>query len=108
VFPPGEAKEDWKILRALSEVLGHKLPLDSIGQVRARMAELAPQLAEMDVIRPAAWQPFGRQGRLHPAPFAYPIADFYRTDPISRSSAIMAECSALHAMPLERATGTYG
>jgi NADH-quinone oxidoreductase subunit G len=109
VFPPGQAKEDWKILRALSEVLGHKVPLDSIGQVRARMAELAPQLAEVDLIQPAAWQKFGRQGRLEPAPFAYPIADFYRTDPISRSSAIMAECSALHATaPPERATGTYG
>jgi NADH-quinone oxidoreductase subunit G len=108
VFPPGEAKEDWKILRALSEVLGRKVPLDTTGQVRARMAELAPQLAEADVIQPAPWQPFGRQGRLDPAPFAYPIADFYRTDPISRSSAIMAECSALHAAPTERATGTYG
>jgi NADH-quinone oxidoreductase subunit G len=108
VFPPGEAKEDWKILRALSEVLGHKVPLDSIGQVRARMAELAPQLAEVDLIRPAPWRKFGRQGRLEPTPFAYPIADFYRTDPISRSSAIMAECSALNAAPAERATGTYG
>ena len=108
VFPPGEAKEDWKILRALSEVVGRKVPLDTVGQVRARMAELAPQLAEADVIQPARWQPFGRKGRLDPAPFAYPIADFYRTDPISRSSAIMAECSALHAAPPEQATGTYG
>ena len=102
VFPPGEAKEDWKILRALSEVVGRKVPLDTVGQVRARMAELAPQLAEADVIQPARWQPFGRKGRLDPAPFAYPIADFYRTDPISRSSAIMAECSALHAAPPSR------
>jgi NADH-quinone oxidoreductase subunit G len=108
VFPPGGAKEDWKILRALSEVVGRKVPLDTVGQVRARMAELAPQLAEVDVIRPAPWQAFGRKGRLDPAPFAYPIADFYRTDPISRASAIMAECSALHAAPPERATGTYG
>ena len=60
------------------------------------------------MIQPAAWQKFGRQGRLGPAPFAYPIADFYRTDPISRSSAIMAECSALRLVPTERATGTYG
>ena len=46
--------------------------------------------------------------KIVPAPFAYPIADFYRTDPISRSSAVMAECSALHAAPPEQATGTYG
>jgi NADH-quinone oxidoreductase subunit G len=108
VFPPGQAKEDWKILRALSESLGHKVPLDSIGEVRARMAELALQLAEPDLIRPAPWQAFGRQGKLDPAPFVYPIADFYRTDPISRSSTVMAECSALHAAPTEQATGTYG
>jgi NADH-quinone oxidoreductase subunit G len=108
VFPPGDAKEDWKILRALSEVIGRKVPLDIIGQVRARMAELAPQLAAVDVIQPAPWQAFGRKGPLDPAPFAYPIADFYRTDPISRSSAVMAECSALHAAPPEQATGTYG
>ena len=72
------------------------------------MVELAPQLAEADVIQPARWEPFGRKSRLDPAPFAYPIADFYRTDPISRSSAVMAECSALHDLPAERATGTYG
>jgi NADH-quinone oxidoreductase subunit G len=108
VFPPGQAKEDWKILRALSESLGRKVPLDSIGEVRARMAELAPHLAEPDVIQPAPWQTFGRAGRLDPTPFAYPIADFYRTDPISRSSTAMAECSALHAAPTEQATGTYG
>jgi NADH-quinone oxidoreductase subunit G len=108
VFPPGEAKEDWKILRALSESLGHKVPLDTIGEVRARMAELAPQLREPDLIQPARWQAFGRQGRLDPTPFAYPIADFHRTDPISRSSAVMAECSALRMAPPEQATGTYG
>ncbi|MGH6901899.1 MAG: NADH-quinone oxidoreductase subunit NuoG [Geminicoccaceae bacterium] len=108
VFPPGEAKEDWKILRALSEVLGRKVPLDTLPQVRARLAELAPQLAEPDVIQPAAWGKFGGPGKLDPAPFAYPIADFYRTDPISRSSSVMAECSALHADSAPQATGTYG
>jgi NADH-quinone oxidoreductase subunit G len=108
VFPPGEAKEDWKILRALSEVLGRKVPLDTLPQVRARLAELAPQLAEPDLIQPAAWGQFGSPGKLDPAPFCYPIADFYRTDPISRSSSVMAECSALHADAAPQATGTYG
>ena len=97
VFPPGEAREDWKILRALSEALGRKLPLDTLGQVRARMVEIAPQLAEPDVIQPAPWRAFGRKGKLDGAPFASPIVDFYRTDPISRASLIMAECSALHS-----------
>jgi NADH-quinone oxidoreductase subunit G len=108
VFPPGDAKEDWKILRALSEVVGHKVPLDTLAQVRARLVELAPDLGEPDVIRPAAWRKFGRSGKLDGAPFEYPIRDFYLTSPIGRSSDIMAECSALHAEPATRATGTYG
>jgi NADH-quinone oxidoreductase subunit G len=108
VFPPGDAKEDWKILRALSEALGRKVPLDTLAQVRARLVALAPQLAEPDVIQPAAWGKFGRAGKLDPAPFAYPIADFYRTDPISRSSSVMAECSALQMEAAPQATGTYG
>ena len=58
-FPPGEAKEDWKILRALSEVLDRKVPLDTLGQVRARMAELAPRLNAIDRVEPAAWGEFG-------------------------------------------------
>ena len=98
VFPPGEAKEDWKILRALSESAG---PQGAARQHRPRCAPAWPSSRrswrEPDLIRPAPWQPFGRQGRLDPAPFVYPIADFYRTDPISRSSTVMAECSALHA-----------
>jgi NADH-quinone oxidoreductase subunit G len=108
VFPPGEAKEDWKILRALSEALGRTVPLNTLGEVRARMVEIAPQLAEPDVIQPAPWQTFGRKGKLEQAPFAIPIEDFYRTDPISRSSAVMAECSALHAPLSAAATGTHG
>ena len=48
VFPPGEAKEDWKILRALSEALGRKVPLDTLGEVRRRMAEMAPTLGQID------------------------------------------------------------
>jgi NADH-quinone oxidoreductase subunit G len=108
VFPPGEAKEDWKILRALSEVLGRTVPLNTLGEVRARMVEIAPQLAEPDVIRLAPWRTFGRKGKLDQAPFVAPIEDFYRTDPISRSSAVMAECSALHALISEAATGIHG
>jgi NADH-quinone oxidoreductase subunit G len=107
VFPPGDAKEDWKILRALSEAIGKKLPLDTLSQVRARMAEIAPQLVDIDVIRPAPWQGVGRAGKFLASPFKSPIEDFYRTDPISRASLTMAECSALHAAD-EKGTGTHG
>ena len=95
-------------MRALSEVLGHPVPLNTLGQVRARLAELAPQLAVPGHIQPAPWQGFARQGKLGSADFVYPIEDFYRTDPISRASGVMAECSALHAPASEPATGTYG
>ncbi|MEM8949208.1 MAG: NADH-quinone oxidoreductase subunit NuoG, partial [Pseudomonadota bacterium] len=107
VFPPGDAKEDWKILRALSEAVGRKLPLDTLSQVRARMQEIAPHLADIDIIQPAPWQGVGRAGKFLASPFASPIEDFYRTDPISRASATMAECSALHA-PSAKGTGTDG
>jgi NADH-quinone oxidoreductase subunit G len=76
--------------------------------VRARLAELAPQIAVPGQILPANWRSFGREGKLGPAAFASPIEDFYRTDPISRASSIMAECSALHAPVPEPATGTHG
>ena len=107
VFPPGDAKEDWKILRALSEAVGKTLPLDTLGQVRARMVEIAPTLGEIDAIQPAAFQAVGRAGKFLASPLASPIEDFYRTDPISRASPTMAECSALHR-PSEQGTGTHG
>ena len=108
VFPPGDAKEDWKILRALSEAVGKKLPLDTLSQVRARMEEIAPQLADIDVIQPAPWQGVGRAGKFLASPFVSPVEDFYRTDSISRASPTMAECSALHGESDEEATGTHG
>jgi len=109
VFPPGEAKEDWKILRALSEVLDRKVPLDNIGQVRARMAELAPPLNAIDRVEPAAWGEFGVAGELDRQAFTSPIADFYLTNPISRASTVMAECSRLFVGGAEHgATGTHG
>ena len=108
VFPPGDAKEDWKILRALSEVIGHRVPLDTLGQVRARMAELAPALGAIDRVEKAAWGDLGGGGELGRAPFASPVADFYQTNPIARASAVMAECSRVFAGGELEATGTHG
>ena len=110
VFPPGEAREDWKILRALSDVLGHKLPYDRLSQLRQRLASVAPSFATIDAVTPAAWGAFGTDGPVDPQPFTYPIRDFYRTDPISRASPTMAACAEAAA---ERAgatarTGTHG
>ena len=103
VFPPGDAREDWKILRALSEVLGHKLPYDRLGQLRQRLASVAQAFANVDTVTSAAWGRFGSDGAVDARPFAYPIQDFYRTDPISRASPTMAACAEAAA---ERASGT--
>ena len=108
VFPPGEAREDWTILRALSEALGHTLPYDNLGELRARMIDAAPHFARLDEIEPAPWGQFGRAGEMDPAPFQSPISDFYLSNAICRASGIMAECSALYVGAGERATGTDG
>ncbi len=97
VFPPGDAREDWAILRALSERLGARLPYDSLSGLRAALAAAHPHLAKYDVVTPA--EPSGLQGLAGPAPsseaFVSPIQDFYLTNPIARASRVMAECSAL-------------
>jgi len=110
VFPPGEAREDWAILRALSAALGRPLPFDSLAELRAAMRAAHPLFGEIDHIVPAEWGGFGVSGPVEPAPFLYPIADFYRTDPISRASPTMARCSdAFGGGPdAEERTGTHG
>jgi NADH-quinone oxidoreductase subunit G len=98
-FAPGEAKEDWAILRALSDVLGKKLPFDSLAQLRTKLFAEFPHLAEIDEIVPgdtaglAALADLG--GSLDRAAFVSPVKDFYLTNPIARASAVMAECSSL-------------
>jgi NADH-quinone oxidoreductase subunit G len=108
VFPLGEAREDWKILRALSERLGRRLPFDSIAQLRKALAEEHPHFARAEEVVPAAWGSFGREGPLDPAPFRSPIENYYMTDPISRASETMAKCTEEYVLGRERRTGTHG
>jgi NADH-quinone oxidoreductase subunit G len=100
-FPPGEAREDWAILRALSDVLGRRLPYDSLVSLRAALFKVHPHLARVDAIErsnPADIEKLrSRGGNADKAPFRSPVTDFYLTNPIARASAIMAECSALAA-----------
>jgi NADH-quinone oxidoreductase subunit G len=97
--PPGEAREDWAILRALSESLGQTLPWNSIEELRADLFRVAPHLARLDQVTPA--DPAGiaelvaAGGEPSSRPFVSPIEDFYFTNPIARASRIMADCSAL-------------
>jgi NADH-quinone oxidoreductase subunit G len=95
VFPPGEAREDWRILRALSEAVGHPLAFDTLGELRRRMQQAYPVFAETDRVRGESWQAFGQPGPVDPTPFAYPTTDFYRTDAISRASETMVRCSEI-------------
>jgi NADH-quinone oxidoreductase subunit G len=98
-FAPGEAKEDWAILRALSDVLGHKLPFDSLLELRAKLYAEHPHFADIDEIASGdvtGLKPLlGGTPKLGTAGFVSPITDFYLTNPIARASAVMAECSAL-------------
>jgi NADH-quinone oxidoreductase subunit G len=108
-FPPGEAREDWAIIRALSGALGKPLPFNSLPELRRAMRAAHPTLGDIDVVGNAAWGGFGAVGPIAATPFAYPITDFYKTDPISRASPTMAECSELFVTGAARArTGTHG
>jgi NADH-quinone oxidoreductase subunit G len=98
-FPPGDAREDWAILRASSDVLGHRLPYDSLAQLRQALFRAHPHLQRIDRITAGdsgevrALASLG--GTPDKAPFGQAIEDFYLTNPIARASAVMAECSVL-------------
>ncbi len=98
-FPPGEAREDWAIIRALSEALGKKLPYDSLGAVRQAIFKAVPHLMRIDQIETGDASGVkalaGRGGAVEKAAFKSPVEDFYLTNPIARASAVMAECSRL-------------
>jgi NADH-quinone oxidoreductase subunit G len=98
-FPPGDAREDWAILRALSDVVGVKLPYDSLADLRRTLFAKHPHLELIDSIEPADPSDIGKLAKLGGKPerasFHSTIPDFYLSNPIARASAIMAECSAL-------------
>jgi NADH-quinone oxidoreductase subunit G len=112
VFPPGEAREDWKIIRALSGMLGTPLPFDTSQQLRSRMYEAHPHLALLDLVEPADASAIEHLAKKAAKPgkerFGIAIEDFYLTNPIARASSIMANLSALHAQANDQATGTDG
>jgi NADH-quinone oxidoreductase subunit G len=98
-FPPGDAREDWAILRALSDLIGHKLPYDSLAALRQALFRAHPHLARVDQITPGDSGDIARLaargGTPDPAPLVSPIDDFYLTNPIARASVVMAECSVI-------------
>ena len=98
-FPPGEAREDWAIIRSLSELVGAALPWNNLDGLRAAMYKVAPQLAEINVVHKADAEALSElalgEGKCDKAGFVSPVKDFYLTNPIARASRTMGECSAL-------------
>jgi NADH-quinone oxidoreductase subunit G len=101
VFPPGDAKEDWTIFRALSAVLGQPLPFNSLVQLRQAMYAQFPHLARVDQIAAGSVDDLRKLAaaaiKTTSASYTSPVADFYLTNPIARASAVMGECAALQA-----------
>lgn len=108
VFPPGDAREDWTIVRALSGALGKAIPFNDLKAVRSKMIDTRASFLGIDTVSPADWKEFGISGDVGNAPFASPIENFYMTDPISRASETMAKCVETFAAQSEAKTGTNG
>jgi NADH-quinone oxidoreductase subunit G len=105
VHPPGEAREDWTIFRALSDVLGKTLPFDDLAELRAAMAAEFPHFGTPGLSDPGPLPAFtGKAPRLS-GEIAYPIEDFYLTNPIARASPTLQRCSAeiLHGRTFQEA-----
>ena len=105
-FPPGDAREDWTILRALSDVLGKRLPYDDMARAAQSDASRRAAFRRRSTARPRTPAPIPRSGPTSAPPARsprrrsqYPITDFYLTNPIARASHVMAECSTLFVKP---------
>jgi NADH-quinone oxidoreductase subunit G len=104
VFPVGEAKEDWLIINELSEALHKKLDYQSLGDIRTKMAKEVSHFAH-DGVTAAAWNSFGKKGALGKEKLQNCARNFYMTDPISRASKIMADCTSAIASPCSKKSG---
>jgi NADH-quinone oxidoreductase subunit G len=105
VHPPGEAREDWTILRALSDVLGETLPFDTLSQLRAAIAAEVPRLGVAGLSAVDPLPAFAGAAPAVEGEIVYPIEDFYLTNPIARSSPTLRRCSAelLHGQSFQEA-----
>jgi len=103
VYPPGEAREDWTILRAFSAVIGKTLPYDTIEALRRRMEQVNPVFAHIGFLPRFGCSdhtgPVGDPAVLSDVPLASCVTNYYMTDPISRSSPTMAACIEAQSAP---------
>ena len=100
-FPPGDAREDWTIIRALAARVKVSLGFDNLNELREDLIEAVPHFAKPDQIAPAKWVKFGSKAKLKDAPVTAAIDNFYMTCAISRASETMADC--LRAVQTDRA-----
>ena len=107
-LPPGQAKEDWAILRALSAALGRTLPADTLDDVRRLLVQANPVFEAIDQVTPAAWGPFGDSGAIGERPFQPYFDTLYLTNPICRASVTMAQCVEAFSGNAQAKTGTHG
>jgi len=109
-FPPGEAREDWKIFRALSDHLAVTLDFDTVEALRVKMFAVAPHLAQLDQIEPAGAPQASQAGAMASDAFGVAVEDFYFTNPIARASATMAACAKAKGerAPAKQGTGSHG
>ncbi len=107
-FPPGDAREDWTIVRALSDVLGKTITCNDLRGVRSMLVEASASFMNIDTLASAPWKEFGTPGEVSDTPFKSPISNFYMTDPISRASETMAKCTETFLDAQQKKTGTHG
>jgi len=111
-FAPGDAKDDWAIVRALSAQVGHTLPYDNLPALRAAMYKAAPTLQALDTVTPADLKGVeglaAKGGTLGSEPFGAAVREYYLTNPVARASAVMGELAALRKSLKEGTTGTHG
>jgi len=92
-FPPGQAKEDWRIIQELASAMGITLSYESLRQVRDALAKVAPSFANINTVTPAKWESFGKKSSFSKEAIEEVSNNFYMTDPVSRCSPTMARCS---------------
>jgi len=105
---PGDAREDWTILRALSDIVGETLPYNTLAELRTMMAKATPATATLDTLPAAEWGDFGTDGDVEKTPITPFSVNFYQTNPIARASSVMADCISAREGAEAEATGTHG
>ena len=91
-FPPGDAREDWAIIRAVSGAVGKSIGFDTLAELREALCADHPHFADADTIAPAKWASFGGRAKLSAEPIGQAFDNFHMTCAISRASETMAEC----------------